>query len=122
MFYYLASPYSHPDPNIRRERMRIAAGIAAEFHAARITVYSPVVHGHILHATGILPADDSFWEPHNNAMLERSAGLIALDIQRAAAHSNGMARERLFAREQGIPQYEFDMGKTVHDWLIENDL
>lgn len=60
---YLASPYSHPDADVRHQRFVAACETAARMMAQeRIAVFSPVAHGHPIADHGRLPAmDHVFW-------------------------------------------------------------
>lgn len=49
---YLASPYSDPSPATREARAKAAALAAALISSYGWAVYSPIVHGHALVASG----------------------------------------------------------------------
>jgi len=59
--YYLASPYTNPDPAVRQVRFQAACEATAHLMRQRMHVFSPVVHSHPLAA--YLPAGWDFWRP-----------------------------------------------------------
>lgn len=77
---YLASPYSHPDPLIRKTRFLLAEQVTAQLLIRRQWVYSPIVHCHELAMRHELPGDFEFWRDYNFAMLRRCERLIVLVI------------------------------------------
>ena len=59
---YLACPYSHPDPAMRRLRVHQANMKAAELMEAGNLVFSPLSHSHpISNHCNVDPADHDFW-------------------------------------------------------------
>ena len=43
---YLASPYTHDDPNVERERYESVCTVCAKFARLGKHVYSPIAHWH----------------------------------------------------------------------------
>jgi len=43
---YLATPYSHDDPEVMEERFALVTATAAQLMLAGYVVYSPITHGH----------------------------------------------------------------------------
>jgi nucleoside 2-deoxyribosyltransferase len=77
---YLASPYSHPDPDVREQRYRAACRAAAELIQAGHIVFSPVIHSHPLTEFG-LPTGWEFWQRLDLALLERCDELVVLKLE-----------------------------------------
>lgn len=98
---YLASPYSHPDPLIRKTRFLLARERTAELLAQRVWVYSPIVHCHELSITFNLPADFEFWREYNFDMLRRADGVEIMQIE-GWKESAGVKAEFQLARTLGI--------------------
>ncbi len=98
---YLASPYSDPDPIVRKARYEAACDRAARMLAEGQLVYAPVVYGHALAERG-LPGDWAFWEQHNHAMLSRSTSLLILTLP-GWQESVGVRAEIAIARSLGLP-------------------
>ncbi len=96
---YLASPYSHPEAEVRRQRFEAACAAAAVLMRAGHIVFSPVVHGHPLAQRG-LPADWSFWERHARWHLERCDEVVVLMLD-GWAESDGVLAEVEIAGELG---------------------
>ena len=59
---YLACPYSHKDPNVRKQRVKAVNKKAAELMMAGHLVFSPLSHSHPIskHCT-VDPCDHDFW-------------------------------------------------------------
>ncbi len=50
---YLASPFSHPDPEIERRRYEAVLAKATELTAAGHLVFCPIVHSYPMHKLGL---------------------------------------------------------------------
>ena len=68
-YIYIASPYTHKDPNVVEQRYLKVMEATAHFLNQGIHVYSPVVHCHELAHRHNLPKDFEFWQDYNFAML-----------------------------------------------------
>ncbi|MBM3983831.1 MAG: DUF1937 family protein, partial [Planctomycetes bacterium] len=88
---YLASPYSHPDPDVREQRFRAACRATAALLMAGEVVFSPIVHSHPLVAFE-MPTAWSFWERIDRAHLERCDEVVVLMLD-GWAHSLGVREE-----------------------------
>ncbi len=80
-FYYLASPYSHPDPFVRELRYLQTMQVLTELLTKGLCLYSPIVHCHELAKIGALPKDAKFWEKYNFTMLAAAEQLWVLMLQ-----------------------------------------
>ena len=98
---YLASPYSHPDSQIRRQRFRDACIATARLIRAGHIVFSPIVHGHPIAEYG-LPTDWRFWEPFDRAYLQRCDEVVVLMLD-GWQESEGVQAEIRIAGELGKP-------------------
>lgn len=98
---YLASPYSHPDPDVREQRYRAACHAAAELIQAGHIVFSPVIHSHPLTAFG-LPTGWEFWQRVDLALLERCDEVVVLKLE-GWEESVGVHAEIRTAGELGKP-------------------
>lgn len=96
MSWYVASPYSHPDPAMREERYRTAVTFVAWAAAERMLIYSPIVHWHVAARTRSLPTDADFWAWINQSDQEHSDGVMVLAIP-GWRQSTGVQEELLFA-------------------------
>lgn len=102
MFTYLASPYSHTNPEIREERFRLAEQALAHLLDRSVWTYSPIVHCHALSLRFDLPVSFDFWQEYNFAMLERAIELMVLTLPGWEV-SRGVNEEIEFATDKGIP-------------------
>lgn len=98
---YLASPYSHPDPLIRKTRFLLAQERCAELLKLNVWVYSPIVHCHEMAEVFDLPTDFEYWRAYNFDMLRRADGMEVMQID-GWKESAGVKAEFQFARTAGI--------------------
>jgi len=111
MITYLASPYSHSDPDVVRDREAQAANTAAELMLDGHVVFSPIAHSHRI--SDFLPDDmrlnHEFWMEQDLRILE-SCGLLAVLMIDGWSGSKGVAREIAHAKERGIPIVYLNVG------------
>jgi len=98
---YLASPYSHPEAEVRRARFEAACRAAAELTRQGKTVFAAVVHSHQISRYG-LPLDWKFWARHDRRFLELCREVVVLMLPGWEA-SVGVQAEIAIARELGKP-------------------
>jgi hypothetical protein len=98
---YLASPYTHRDPDVQERRFRAACQHAAHMLRAGRQVFSPIVHGHPICRHG-LPGDWIFWEPFCRTVLERCDRFVILKLP-GWETSAGIANETEIAAELKLP-------------------
>ena len=112
---YLASPYSHPDPAVRKQRFCTACRVTAELLRAGQLVFSPIAHSHGI-AEHNLPCTWSFWEPFDRWFLERCDELVVLMLD-GWQESVGVQAEIQLAHALGKPVRYITPGKDgdVHD-------
>lgn len=101
---YLATPYTHPDPAVRRARFDAVTRAAGALMRRRFLVFSPITMGHpISDACPDIPGDFSYWE---NACLsylsEWATALVVLTLD-GWRESRGVTTEIAVAREWGLP-------------------
>lgn len=103
-FIYLASPYSHPDAEIREARYVAACQKAAEYASAEQAVFAPIVHSHPMAA--YMAEEDrmnfALWMKLDLPILRFADELhvLCLDGWRS---SRGVQREIEFADSMNIP-------------------
>ena len=99
---YLASPYSHPDKDVRHnnfvEVSKKAATLVAEGHV----VFAPITYGHTLVDFHSMPTDANFWIGFCLSFLKHSDELWVY-MMPGYDVSKGVAEEVEFAIENGIP-------------------
>jgi hypothetical protein len=101
---YLASPYSHPDPEVRQARHDAACRCAARLMAGGQVVFSPIAHSHAIAAflPPVLCMSWGFWKSQDFPLLEKADTLLVLRLD-GWEQSVGVAAEIARARELGIP-------------------
>lgn len=123
-FIYLASPYSHPDPDIRLTRYRQTMSVVAEKLNQRVWLYSPIVHCHELSLYHKLPYDFNFWRGYNEAMIESAAAVAVLKLS-GWEDSVGVKGEVRFANaiDKAVEYWEPPQLKlTDYLWSDRDDL
>lgn len=100
---YLASPYSHPDPEVRHRRFVAACRAAARLMAEGKPVFSPIAHSHpIAEHGGLCPTDCEMWLRLDLPFLAACSELCVLTLN-GWTDSRGVAAEIIAARDRGIP-------------------
>ena len=72
---YLASPYSHISPSVRRERYDEICQVARSL-TSKYIVYSPIMHWHPVTVKYGMPTDALSWKSQNEGMLILSNRLV----------------------------------------------
>ena len=99
---YLATPYSHDDPNVRRQRFEIVNRVAAGLMRDGVHIYSPISHTHPIAMAGDLPKGWDYWEKYGRVVLAACVKVIVLR-QPGWEQSTGVNAELAIARELGLP-------------------
>lgn len=99
---YLASPYSHPVPSIRRRRFRAACRAAAAMLSKGLQTYSPIVHSAPIAACGLDDMDHDFWMHVDRPYLEWCHMVMVLTLD-GWRESRGVNAEIAVARSMGKP-------------------
>lgn len=100
---YLASPYSHPDPQVRASRYSSVLPVLAALAHKRISVYSPIVHWYNveIHCGMDLTAHD-LWKWSDCDMMNLCTDGLFLKID-GWKTSRGMEHEEQFLRNLAKP-------------------
>ena len=107
---YLASPYTHPDPEVREQRFEAVTRHAAELVVMGQPVFSPITHTHLMVKVYGLKIDWETWWPMNKAFMDSSKAVIILKLD-GWDESMGVAKEEMYANENNIPiKYRDDHG------------
>ena len=101
-YIYLASPYSHPDPDVRSDRAAAAMAVAVDLMRAGLAVFSPIAHSHAIAMIHDLPGDWGFWEAQDIPLLHHAAELYVLTLD-GWDSSRGVASEIAYARSLDKP-------------------
>lgn len=101
---YLASPYSHPDPEVMRHRCREAQKAAARLMLEGYAVFAPIAQSHGIadYMPESLRRSQDFWLGQDLPLLSRCDALVVLRLP-GWEDSLGMKMEISFARAAKIP-------------------
>lgn len=99
---YIASPYSHPEPEIRSKRFYIALYYAGALKKEGIVCFSPIVYGHHFALHNWTDTDHESWLDFNNKMMDMADEIHMLQIN-GWRESRGMQYEAAYAMENDIP-------------------
>lgn len=108
-FYYLASPYTHPDFYIQNDRYNAAEEAAFALFSAGYPTYSPILHWHPT-ATEYDPNNllgGHYWELANLPFLIAAKTLILLPLE-GWRRSRGVRRELEAAKTWKLPTLRLD--------------
>lgn len=104
MKIYLASPYTHEDPNIMELRYEAAVEKAGELMEEGHIVYSPIAHCHPIAIKHGLPRDFTYWKKHARSFLLWADVLCTLRIS-GWLTSTGINEEVLIAIKLNKDRY-----------------
>lgn len=121
-YIYLASPYSHPNPEVMHARYLAVSAECAALLRQHDWTYSPIVHCHELARLHGLPTDFEYWKRYNRAMLSSACSLHILTIP-GWEESRGVSSERIMAEAAGLPVVLHPLTVTlkgsVHDLVYD---
>ena len=104
--YYLASPYTHSNPEIQRARYDAALNAVIKLKALGYTVFSPIVHScPVAYLTEEYDLD--YWLEVDKIFIRKCDEMIVLNID-GTKESEGVRRELAFARDLGKPVSIYD--------------
>lgn len=105
-YIYLASPYSHPNAEVRARRYRMALRISARLIQQGTPIFSPIVHSHEI--AQLLNMDDvfgiRFWKRWDQALLRHAEQLWYVTAP-GWEESAGLETELKIAESIGLPSY-----------------
>lgn len=101
---YLATPYTHPDPAVRRARFESVTRAAGALMQRGFVVFSPITMGHpISEACADIPGDFAYWETACLSYLSDWATALMVLTLDGWKESRGVVKEIAAARERGLP-------------------
>jgi hypothetical protein len=99
---YLASPYSHPDPVIKKTRFLLVEQCTAALINQGLYVWSPIVHCYEMAKKFSMPDDAEFWKGYNTDFIRRADSMFVLGID-GWFESKGVMMEIKLAKEALLP-------------------
>ena len=100
--HYLASPYSHSDPDVVLSRFNDTSRAAAHLASISIHTISPILHWHHTARTHSLPTSHNYWLTYNHSLIRHCDSVIFLTLD-GWQSSLGLADELTFVRRLHIP-------------------
>jgi nucleoside 2-deoxyribosyltransferase len=102
MKIYLAGPYSHPDPGIRRQRFEALNHAAALVMREGHIVFSPISHSHPIAVQCDLPKGFEFWQKQDLSFIDWCDEVWVVPIS-GYRESKGLRAEIEYAKRIGKP-------------------
>jgi Domain of unknown function (DUF1937) len=99
---YLASPYSHPEREIRIKRFEDVARVAAKLMNEGHIVISPICHSHPIAELCDMPKEWEFWERIDKEILSKCEWIFVLCLN-GWKDSRGIKAEINYAQELNMP-------------------
>lgn len=117
---YLASPYTHGDPDVRFKRYMISCQVAAKLMMEGNLVFSPLAHSHPI--ADCMPdgwcIDHDFWKMQDEPYLERADVLVVLTIE-GWKNSKGLRHEINHANWRKIPIFYIDPEEILNGSTVK---
>ena len=99
---YLASPYSHSDVEVQRQRFEKIMGITAKLMKEGHYIYSPITATHPMAVAHELPTDWNYWKNYLELVLPKCNELWVAKMD-GWDKSKGVAGEVELAQKCGMP-------------------
>jgi hypothetical protein len=99
---YLASPYTHPDPEVREARYKAARRYTGFAMKCGENIFSPVVYGHQFIHLGDKVIPHYFWQDLNTDLILASREVRVLQLA-GWENSRGIQHEVDLAEDNFIP-------------------
>lgn len=102
-FIYLASPYSHPNADIKQRRYEAICKVAAKLMEQGEQVFCPIAHSHPIEVIGMNQVrNGDFWLKQDFAILKH-AEMLVVCMMPGWGESHGIKAEVQFANDNKIP-------------------
>lgn len=99
---YLAAPYSHKDPRVVAERIKIFCHVDAKLHQHDVYTVSPLLKELIRINIPRLPGDWHSWGNYSTELLQRCTSLYVIMLY-GWRQSTGVQQEIIIAKNRRIP-------------------
>lgn len=102
--YYLASPYSHKNPSIRKQRAEDVTSAAVSLLRQGVFTFAPIAYNEPWEKHN-LPGDWTFWCDFDKAFIARCDGGIIVLMLDGWENSVGVSAEVEYAKSLNLPIY-----------------
>lgn len=110
---YLASPYTHNDEDVERERYEDVSAVCARFARLGEHVYSPIAHWHPIALAHTMPTHHHYYQDMNEAMIQACDEFFVLVID-GWFRSKGVRAEIDYAESiDRVIQFVYRDGATI---------
>lgn len=109
---YLASPYTHADPDVQTARFFAACEAAAQIAAAGFAVFSPIAHSVPLCTYGA-PDSADYWQGLDDAIMRGACDCVVVLCLDGWTLSRGVSHEVALAYGLGLPVVHADPEDVV---------
>lgn len=103
-YIYFASPYSHPNSEVRQKRFEVINSCVAELMLTGVVVYSPISHNHPIAVSNQLPTGWEFWNRLDEVFIHHCSSILVLQLK-GWRDSVGVKAELEIAKKFGKPIY-----------------
>ena len=100
--WYIASPYSHPDPEVMEQRFDKICRITGDLMSQGVICFSPIAHTPPIAVRCELPRGWDFWQKFDREMI-RAADKVLVVCLDGWKESKGITAEIEIAKEFRIP-------------------
>lgn len=101
-FVYLASPYSHSDPQVKVDRYKKVCKKASELMHTGEAIFSPIAHSHAIEMEDGKVESGAYWMKQDLPILRYAKKLMVYCLP-GWLESQGVALEINFAKSLDIP-------------------
>jgi hypothetical protein len=114
--YYLASPYTHKDPSIKKKRAEDVTECAVELLKHNVFTFAPIAYNEPWEKYD-LPGNWEFWECFDKSFVERCDGGIIVLMLDGWKESIGVQAEIKYAESLNLPVFY-----ATQDQIMSGDL
>jgi len=114
---YLANPYSHPHPEVRRLRFEAASKAAAFYMSRGFIIFSPIAMTHPMSLYGKLTGQWEFWRRFDCAFLDHCVAMWVLKLT-GWDESVGIKGEIEFCHKINLPVKYIELSECGIDDVI----
>jgi hypothetical protein len=121
--YYVASPYSHPSIEVRKERYKLAVVVAKTLTRLGYSAFVPIAYDGLWDLDPNYTVDHSwsFWERIDIPILDRCSALILFEIP-GWETSKGVTEELKYCEKVGIPVMPLSLFDLNSDAVINRKM